>query len=160
MNQQLSLTDDLDDSGPKKAAASPKVQRGNLGFCPLDMSLLNLCGIPSLWMDPKEFSTGCNKIIVDSYHSQQKIIQEQFIKPYQRKLFQKQYKVYELLRFHKIFESEKYFGKSINQIQNVFQDYYYFSAELLKDNAKYQVGKLQEGWDDQFKTGNNSWQNQ
>ena len=31
------------------------VIRGNLGFCPIDMSLLNLCGVPSLWMEPKDY---------------------------------------------------------------------------------------------------------
>jgi hypothetical protein len=26
-----------------------------MGFCPLDMSLINLAGVPSLWMNPKEY---------------------------------------------------------------------------------------------------------
>ena len=40
-----------------------KVQRGNLGFCPLDMSLINLCGVPSLWLEPKDFVTKGSKIV-------------------------------------------------------------------------------------------------
>lgn len=67
---------------------------------------------------------------------------EPYIKPLQRKLIKKQYKVYELLRFHKIFESEKYFGRSLNimhnqQNQTIFQDFYFFSTDFLKDNNKY-----------------------
>jgi hypothetical protein len=41
--------------------------RGNMGFCPLDMSLINLCGVPSLWMNPKEYCQEGSYIqIVDS----------------------------------------------------------------------------------------------
>jgi hypothetical protein len=59
----------------------------------------------------------------------------------------KQYKLYELLRFHKIFENEKYFGRSImnnnQQVGNsIFQDYYYFSTDLLKDSNKSSLAQL------------------
>jgi hypothetical protein len=66
---------------------SPIVQRGNLGFCPLDMSLLNLCGVPSLWLDPKEFATGSSKIVFDCNDINSKVQIEPYIKFYQKKLF-------------------------------------------------------------------------
>jgi hypothetical protein len=66
---------------------SPTVQRGNLGFCPLDMSLLNLCGVPSLWLAPQEFATGSSKIVFDTNDSKQKTQIEPYIKFYQKKLF-------------------------------------------------------------------------
>ena len=40
-----------------------KIMRGNLGFCPLDMSLINLCGVPSIWMDPREYAKGSSEVI-------------------------------------------------------------------------------------------------
>jgi len=52
--------DEKDDSSTwKRKKKSPaelatqKMPRGNLGLCYLDMSLVNLCGVPSLWMDPR-----------------------------------------------------------------------------------------------------------
>lgn len=77
---------------------------------------------------------------------------EPYIKPFQKKLLKKQYKVYELLKFHKIFENEKYFGKTMNYMhhhnnQSVFQDYYFFSTDYLKENNKYQVNQLQQVWE-------------
>lgn len=113
-----------------------------MGFCPLDMSLINLCGVPSLWLDPKEFATGGSKRTINSYDQPERVVHENYIKVFQRKLIKKQYKVYELLRFHRIFESEKYFGRSLNNMHNqqhqaLFQDYYFFSTDFLKDNNKY-----------------------
>ena len=88
--------------------------RGNMGFCPLDMSLINLGGVPSLWMNPKEYcSEGSYIQIVDSLGKSKSQFMP-YIKPFQRKLMKKQYKLYELLRFHKLFENEKYFGRTNN----------------------------------------------
>ena len=68
-----------------------------------------------------------------------KLIFEPFLKNYQRKLLKKQYKVYTLLRFHRIFENERYFGKTMNYLstqmnQQLFNDYFYFKTENLKEN--------------------------
>ena len=45
-----------------KDGDNSKIIRGNLGFCYLDMSLVNLCGVPSLWMDQHEFANSGSKI--------------------------------------------------------------------------------------------------
>lgn len=73
-----------------KQQSSNKILRGNLGFCYLDMSLVNLCGIPSLWMDPRQFATA-GAIIQDGSPLS---TFEPYIKLYQRKLLKKQFKVY------------------------------------------------------------------
>jgi hypothetical protein len=74
------------------------------------MSLLNLCGVPSLWVDSKQYTSSGTKMANGTV--------EPYIKPYQKKLLKKQYKVYELLKFHKIFENEKYFGKTMNYMHH------------------------------------------
>lgn len=78
------------------------------------MSLVNLCGLPSLWIDQREFVSSSAKIFM----TDEKAVHEPFIKPYQKNLLKKQYKIYALLRFHKIFENEKYFGKNLSMIYN------------------------------------------
>jgi hypothetical protein len=104
------------------------------------MSLLNLCGVPSLWIDQREFVTSSAKVFVN----EDKPINEPYIKPFQKNLLRKQYKIYALLRFHKIFENEKYFGKNLSMIynqnyQNILVDFWQFSTETLKDtNNKFQ----------------------
>jgi len=57
--------------------AAAKVLRGNLGFCFLDMSLINLCGVPSLWIDPREYATSSVKISLG-----EKTISYPLIKPF------------------------------------------------------------------------------
>lgn len=96
----------LDDS-------NSKIIRGNLGFCYLDMSLINLCGIPSLWMDQRQFATAGSKIKTNDTD-----VFDPYLKPFQKNLLKKQYKVYSLIRFHKIFENDKYFGKNISLMFN------------------------------------------
>lgn len=64
-----------------------------------------------------------------------------YIKPFQKNLLRKQYKVYTLLRFHKIFENDKYFGKNINLMMNtgymnIILDYWQFSTDHLKEYVK------------------------
>mmetsp|Transcript_12253 Transcript_12253/g.18993 ORF Transcript_12253/g.18993 Transcript_12253/m.18993 type:complete len:115 (-) Transcript_12253:1755-2099(-) len=54
----------------------------------------------------------------------------------------KQAKMLSLLKFHKVFENEKYFGRSMNAMhsqvnQIIFQDYYFFTTDFLKDNNRY-----------------------
>lgn len=38
--------------------ASDFILRGNMGFCSIDMSLVNNCGVPSLWFSPSEYANG------------------------------------------------------------------------------------------------------
>lgn len=104
--------------GSIKPVTMSKVQRGNLGFCPLDMSLINLCGVPSLWMEPKDYVIKGSKVLTMDQSGTPVESIEPYIKPFQKKLLKKQYKVYELLRYHKIFENEKYFGKSISHMHS------------------------------------------
>ena len=94
----------------KKGQAQSKVKRGNLGFCSLDMSLINLPGIPSLWMDSRQYCSSGSTLPNGTI--------EPYIKPYQKKLIKKQHRVHELLKLHKIFENEKYFGKTMNYMHN------------------------------------------
>ncbi len=110
-----------------------------MGFCPLDMSLVNLCGVPSLWMGAKDFANGAATITGSEEDASTMM---PFIKPYQKKLMKKQAKMFSLLKFHKVFENEKYFGRSMNAMhsqvnQLIFQDYYYFTTDFLKDNNRY-----------------------
>ena len=100
------------------------------------MSLINLAGIPSLWIDQMQLANSGSTIkneLRDDF--------EPFIKPFQKSLLKKQYKVYTLLRFHKIFENDKYFGKvnlMINSgFNNILVDYWQFSTEGIKENNKY-----------------------
>jgi hypothetical protein len=59
-----------------EAQAQPKVVRGNLGLCHLDMSLVNICGVPSLWMDPKSFSqSGAIISMIDSKGSEKAVFE-------------------------------------------------------------------------------------
>jgi hypothetical protein len=53
------------------------------------MSLVNLCGVPSLWMNPKEYcSEGSYIQIVDTL-GKTKTQFMPYIKPFQRKLMKK-----------------------------------------------------------------------
>lgn len=140
------LADEFDETPENKSADKKKnkrnsneaqIYRGNLGFCYIDMSLVNLCGIPSLWMDPRQLIRAKVRI-PDGDHE----IKEPYIKPFQKNLLKKHYKIYSLLRFHKIFENEKYFGKMMgtmnhHQPLNIFSDLYQFSIETLKENTKF-----------------------
>jgi hypothetical protein len=121
--------------------AKDKILRGNMGFCPLDMSLVNNCGIPSLWVTPRQLLVGGSKLSYTDSKGRRRQITQPFIKPLQKRLVKKLSKVYELLRFHKVFETEKYFGRTMSVLHQqssslVFQDYFFFSTDFLRDKFK------------------------
>tara|TARA_B100000519_G_C14018939_1_gene332428 strand:- start:233 stop:499 length:267 start_codon:yes stop_codon:yes gene_type:complete len=80
------------------------------------MSLVNLCGIPSLWVSSYNLATQGVPTFALSTIGEQTEVVEPYIKLFQKKLLKKQYKVYCLLRFHKIFENDRYFGKNMNYL--------------------------------------------
>lgn len=143
------LTFDEDSSkATKKNSVKSRVPKGNVGYCMLDMSLLNLCGVPSLWLDSRIYATSGTPYFYKEKDEEVRAI-EPYIKPNQKKLLRLQYKVFELLRFHKIFENEKYYGKANSghyhlQVNSLFQDFYSFSTENLKDNSKFNTNELQK----------------
>lgn len=53
------------------------------------MSLLNLCGLPSLWIDQKSLANGFSKTLVEDTE-----VAEPYYKPFQKNLMKKQYKIY------------------------------------------------------------------
>jgi hypothetical protein len=112
--------------------------RGNMGLCPIDMSLVNNCGVPSLWINPQEYSRGGSKLSFSDSKGRKRQVQIPFIKPLQRKLARKHAKVYQLLRYHRVFENEKYYGKRIYEyyVTQAFQDYFFFTTDFLKDKFK------------------------
>ena len=126
--------------------SSAPIHRGNLGLCCIDMSLVNLCGIPSLCINSYNLATqGVPTMALSSIGEQTEVI-EPYIKPFQKKLLKKQYKVYCLLRFHKIFENDRYFGKQASYMggssQGIFQEYYHFQTESLKETNKHQIHQI------------------
>jgi hypothetical protein len=46
------------------------------------MSLVNLCGVPSLWMENKEYATGGSGIMVTNSKGSPVEVMEPFIKPF------------------------------------------------------------------------------
>jgi len=50
-----------------------------MGFCPLDMSLVNLCGVPSLWIGAKDYVNGAASIPSEDESSSTSM---PYIKPY------------------------------------------------------------------------------
>jgi hypothetical protein len=68
-------------------------------------------------------------------------LQIPYIKPLQKKLVRKHAKMYELLKFHRVFETEKYFGRSMQRgydspSTSSFYDYYFFTTDFIKDKYK------------------------
>jgi len=61
MQSVVDLDDQKEDSKDRKRKKNKeanqvgKIQRGNLGLCYIDMSLINLCGVPSIWMDSRQY---------------------------------------------------------------------------------------------------------
>ena len=45
-----------------KSQKKDQILRGNMGFCPIDMSLVNNCGLPSLWIPSHEYINGGSKL--------------------------------------------------------------------------------------------------
>ena len=89
-------------------------------------------------MDQREYATAYSKVMVPDERS----IYEPLIKPLQKNMLKKQFKIYSLLRFHKIFENNRYFGKNISMMlnqgcQNIISDFFQFSTESLKESSKY-----------------------
>jgi hypothetical protein len=45
------------------------------------MSLMNLCGVPSLWLDPKDYADGGSQVLVTNENQESKLKLSPFIKP-------------------------------------------------------------------------------
>ena len=64
----------------KKNSVKTRVPKGNVGYCMLDMSLLNLCGVPSLWLDSRIYATSGSPYFYMDKQEEQRAI-EPYIKP-------------------------------------------------------------------------------